>query len=220
MFKKLKKNSFHEIFKDVKNIKNSLACLVTLLRSQEISIFDEKLSIDTKFESLKSAGNDFFYLKAVHTTGDGNCFYNAVSICLFGNENFSLCLRLVVIFIFLENERYFRDLTTFSYGEEKFNKQIMNTSTNYNWANEYEIHATSIALNRAINVFSVNFNGKLVSSQQYCANDCQLKKKPISIGHQLNHFVALLPTELNIAFPCPTGNQFHKFPLKQFKFYN
>lgn len=124
------------------------------LRKQQITTYKETLLVDNEFDGLITAGSEFSNLKAIVTTGNGNCFYNAVSICLFGNEDNNLCLRLLVLFIFLENEKYFRDLIKFSFGEQKFNKQVLDTSTNYSWANEYEIHAMSIALNRAINVFS------------------------------------------------------------------
>ena len=211
MFNNLKKSNYNEIHTEVKLTKTFLASIVNLLRSQDISLYNEKLLIDHKFESLKYAGPDFNNLIAVETTGNGNCFYNAVSICLFGHENFNLCLRFVILFIFFENERYFRNLIKFSYGEQRFNKQIMEIATNFSWANEYAIHGMSIALNRALNIFSLNESGKLVSSQQYCANSCQLLKKPISIGHKNNHFVALMPLNINMNLPSPNANQFNKF---------
>jgi hypothetical protein len=48
-----------------------------------------------------------------------------------------------------------RNLISSFYGEKKLNQFLVDISKNYNWANEYEIHAMSITLNRAINVFSV-----------------------------------------------------------------
>jgi hypothetical protein len=77
----------------------------------------------------------------------------------------------------------------------------------------------SIAVNRAINIYSVNENNKLFSSHEYYANEPKLKLKAFSIIHKINHYTALIPSAHLIVLPFTMGNQFGRFPLKSYKFY-
>lgn len=47
------------------------------------------------------------YYEPVLTTGDGNCFYNAISMVLFGHENYSKLLRLANVYILSLYDVYF-----------------------------------------------------------------------------------------------------------------
>ena len=46
-------------------------------------------------EDLPSSTDEIIY-KAVKTTGNGDCLYNAVSLALVGNESYAMLLRLLV----------------------------------------------------------------------------------------------------------------------------
>jgi hypothetical protein len=201
-------------------MKTFLSRIVQIIRNKELSLFNEKVqTADSQFAFLKRYGKEFQNLIAIETKDDGNCFYNAISFCLFGSIDYCSVLRLIVVFIFVENEQYMRNLINSTYGEKKFNKFLIDISKNFNWANEYEIHAMSIALNRAINVFSVNGENKLFLSMKYFGHDCQLKSKPVSILHKINHFSSLMPIDLEVDLPNILGNQFYKFKIKTFKDY-
>jgi hypothetical protein len=204
----------------IKSLKPDLIKIIQILRNREINLYDVKLNkADAQFEFLKQCGKEFQNLIVVQTKGDGNCFYNAISLCLFGSQEYCNIKRLGTAFIFVENEQYMRNLISSFYGEKKLNQFLVDISKNYNWANEYEIHAMSIALNRAINVFSVNEVNKIFLSMNYYAHDCQLKKKCVSIVHRKDHFSALMPISFDVKFPNISGNQFYKYKIKTFKNY-
>ena len=218
MFFSLANNSFSEISKAIKQSRNSLILLNIFLRKKELTSFNiENFKTDQLLDAFKIIGKEFLNLVPVATSANGNCFYNAISLCLFSSEEFNLLLRILVIFTFFENEKYFRNLIRYTYGDKLFNQKIEDIARNYNWANEYEIHGMSIALNRPINVYSFNEANKFFQSQQYYANESQLKQKAVSIVHRINHFIALLPTDEQVKIPSPQSNQFNKFLLKNFK---
>ncbi|CAF0717108.1 unnamed protein product [Brachionus calyciflorus] len=65
-----------------------------------------------------------------HTTGDGNCLYNALSIALKGDETLSKDLRLAMVFIIFEHENYFRQLSKkFNYVNRDFENLVERAST-------------------------------------------------------------------------------------------
>ena len=212
--------NFFSIKNSLKNLKQDLIIIIKSLRSQELKLFNQKeMQIDNFFNFLKINYEEFSNFETVITSSDGNCFYNAISLCLFGNEEFRHVLRLAVVFIVFENEQYFRNLIKFSYGEHKLNDMVISFSTDTNWANEYEIHAMSIVLNRPINVYSINEKNRVFITHQYYGHESQLKRGSLLLIHRLNHYAALLPLYLNIKHPETLGNQFIRFLLKNFKTY-
>lgn len=216
----IEKFNFSSIKGSVKNLKHELISIIKSLRDLELRLFNEQdMKIDHFFSFLKVNYKEFDNFNTAATSADGNCFYNSISLYLLGNEEFSYVLRLAVLFIIFENEQYFRNLINFSYGEQKLNDMVVSISTDKNWANEYEIHAMSIALNRPINVYSTNEKNRLFISHQYYGHEYQLKRSTISILHRLNHYAALVPLYLNIKHPETLGNQFIRFQLKNFKNY-
>jgi hypothetical protein len=61
-------------------MKSNLIQIINNLRKREIFIYDEKiLKLDEQFNFLKVYYQDFLFLHAVITKGDGNCFYNSIS---------------------------------------------------------------------------------------------------------------------------------------------
>ena len=107
--------NFFSIKNSLKNLKQDLIIIIKSLRSQELKLFNQKeMQIDNFFNFLKINYEEFSNFETVITSSDGNCFYNAISLCLFGNEEFRHVLRLAVVFIVFENEQYFRNLIKFS----------------------------------------------------------------------------------------------------------
>lgn len=216
----MEKLNFNSIKNSIQNAKEDLIKIIRTLRNQEIALFSEnEMKIDRSYSFLEVNYKEFVNFKSIVTSADGNCFYKGICLCLFGNEEFGEVLRLVVLFVLIEYEQYFRNLINFSYGEQKLNELVVLISTDKNWANEYEIHAMSIALNRPINIYSANEKNRIFNTHQYYGHECQLKRNSLSIIHRLNHYTALLPLYSNTKCPETMGNQFLRFQLKNFKSY-
>lgn len=56
---------------------------------------------------IASVARDF---RSIETTPDGNCFYNAASISLFGHEHYSADLKVAAVFMLLENRPFYETL--------------------------------------------------------------------------------------------------------------
>ena len=91
----------------------------------------------------------------VVTTGDGNCLWNAVSTCLFGDERLRLMLRFLTVYIMWENKAYFMDTIrndTIHEGsvDQCFDHHLRIARNDRAWGNEYHMLALSIALQRDV----------------------------------------------------------------------
>jgi hypothetical protein len=73
----------------IKSLTPDLIKIIQILRYREINRYDVKLNkADAQFEFLKQCGKEFQNLIVVQTKGDGNFFYNANSLCLFGSQEY------------------------------------------------------------------------------------------------------------------------------------
>jgi hypothetical protein len=97
-------------------------------------------------------GDKISNLVVLDTLGDGNCFYNAVSLSLFGNQTNSTLLRLANTFIFLEYENFIRRLIE----NISFERLVEMTASDKAWQREIHIIALSILCNRPVYSFDSN----------------------------------------------------------------
>jgi hypothetical protein len=85
-------------------------------------------------------GDKIWNIVVLDTLGDDNCFYNAVSLSLFGNQSNSTILRLAFnTFIFLEYENFIRRFIE----NISFERLVEMTATDNAW--QREIHITALS---------------------------------------------------------------------------
>lgn len=141
-------------------------------------------------------GNDmpdgFMFYKPVQTTEDGNCFYNAVSICLYGDESKQQVLRACHIFIIFEYEQFFRTIfNRYQISlEPSFEAFVCKHTNDREWAGELNSLAVAMMINRPINVYS--FYNRIMWPLDYPNN-----RTPLCIGLKHEHFYALMPYDIN-----------------------
>lgn len=91
-------------------------------------------------------------LKFIHTKGDGNCLYNAISIDLIGNETLCTILRYLVVYSLVSEYQYFGTLAT-KFDGESLHFFVRKAATNGEWGHDLHVQALSYVLKRPIYVF-------------------------------------------------------------------
>lgn len=74
---------------------NQLKFIRSLECNSHVGLTNDELGNALIPEDLPSSTDEIIY-KAVKTTGNGDCLYNAVSLALVGNESYAMLLRLLV----------------------------------------------------------------------------------------------------------------------------
>ena len=144
-------------------------------------------------------------LEPLQTTGDGNCFYNSISLGLFGSEEHSIFLRLKIVFYMILNYSTIDTPISFRpFSHSKFESVVSACKIN-EWANESIFYFASFALNICIHSIYPPHNGLLdlahiemnrpfnsESSRKIYIMWCGYKSKNLWVP---NHFIALLPLQ-------------------------
>lgn len=164
-------NSFEEASNIIISHKNEIEKMISLLRKATVQMYDiYKHDVEYGVESvIHPAFKQIF--QAIAVNGNGDCFYLAVSICLFGNHSFVDLIRLCTIYYFL---KYWTDLENISAriqmqqsminilrGIGISNRLFLEASQYYKdmkytdiWANSLSIFSCSIALGRPIYIYT------------------------------------------------------------------
>ncbi|CAF0853900.1 unnamed protein product [Brachionus calyciflorus] len=189
-----KKCSFSEIQIFMKENRRNFLNLVDFLSSKSIVLFSnqEKENNPKFLEILKQTKLERYHF-IIKSKLDGNCFYNAISTCFFGNEENSLLIKLGSIFIMLENEILFRRIIVDHYYNESFEKIVCDSFSKNSWAMMLNIYATSILINRPILSFNLNHETLKVYIQKYLYRKSALE--PVLIAFYINHFCPILCSE-------------------------
>ncbi|RNA05851.1 Chromo domain [Brachionus plicatilis] len=127
---------------------------------------------------------------SLRTTGDGNCLYNAISLSIFGNEDWSLDIKLCMIFILIENENYFRDLIKKFRYEESFERLVEDSATIDEYGTEFNIMALSLLFLRPIKCYSL-------SNLALNSDISKLGGYPIFLTLKSQHFTPIIPINYN-----------------------
>jgi hypothetical protein len=113
----------------------------------------------------------------IDTSGNGDCFYNSISIGLIGTEHLNIALRLISLFMILKyREQFWRIFNMNDTNRERnfsFECFLLGVGTSFelipdateiygdmihyqrfNWANENSMVSTAIALKRPILIYS------------------------------------------------------------------
>jgi hypothetical protein len=153
------------------NIRQNLDNIINVLhylRAASVLKFQEgSMRVDGVRRELVSAFLDNYL--PVTTTPNGDCFYNAISLCLFGNEQYSQPIRLGTMcmlhkyrdqFLIRGHEvRYDVDdclcgsgipHNLVDLGISTYGRQLVNE---YHWANSLSIAGTSVAIGRPIYIY-------------------------------------------------------------------
>ena len=154
--------------------------------------------IDASFdEVLCSNGmeNDFM---ARTTTGDGNCFYRAVSYIFFSDEKYYLIIKFCCIFLLYEYRYFFQaylkeTMDTNGDEEKKFIRKICYYATDNSYADECSYLLLAILLDKPVYDITANphFDGHMIPSIKIFCNKNK-KKDPIFIGYKSQHMVSIL----------------------------
>ena len=175
--------------------------------------FDQKVhQVVSKYKNFldDNCGN---YYEPVLTTADGNCFYNAISIVLYGNEKQSKLLRLANVYVLSVFDSYFRNVCIKTCTNYTYEHLIKITAKDRTWANETNILAMTIVLDRPIALWSKNLHHKTVYTLIFCTPH-QYNKQYIHLILQDSHFTALLSKDVNYKFPIlPNFSAFQNFLL-------
>ena len=145
--------------------------------------------IDKRYQQILDIHN-LTNFKAIFTTGDGNCFYRALSQLLFNSEDKFFILKILGIFIIFEYQEFFTEYIRQFQLADKFKEFIKQTSKRNSWAKQFNITATSIMLNRTILVFSEHNNVGNILKYNLNGSD----ENPILLCLGFNHFVPVLRT--------------------------
>lgn len=129
---------------------------------------------------------------SLKTTGDGNCLYNAVSLSIFGNEDWSLDIKLCMVFILIENESFFRDLIKKFKYEESFERLVKDSATLEEYGTEFNIIALSLLFLRPIKCYSI-------SNLALNSDISKLNRYPIFLTLKNQHFTSIVPIDYNFS---------------------
>ncbi|CAF0849043.1 unnamed protein product [Brachionus calyciflorus] len=207
-----KREAFIKLVKHLRCIKSTVLYLNQEL--EENKNFSMILSYEYKEINLENH-------KIIKCNSDGNCFYNAISTCLYGTEINFVAIKLGVIFIMIDYRDLFEEISNNHI--ESFEKIVIDSSTKNYWANELNILAASILINRPIISFNSNsflknnVNIFKVNVQKFLLNDSRIE--PIMIAHNNNHFCPILSKERQLKYQkslCYTkdAEEFFKIPKK------
>ncbi|CAF0853848.1 unnamed protein product, partial [Brachionus calyciflorus] len=189
-----KKYSFSDIQSYMKENRNKFLNLVENLRCIKTSVLFSNQDIEHSehFLLILRQINLRNHL-IIKSKLDGNCFYNAISTCLFGNEEYFLLIKLGAIFIMLENERLFRIIILDHNYDESFEKIVCDSFSENSWAMMLNFYAASILINRPIISLNLNHVTFEVYILKYLYRDSLLE--PVLIAFYLNHFCPILCIE-------------------------
>ena len=100
--------------------------------------------------------NKLINLEPIVTTGNGYCLFNSISLILFGTEEYSKIIKLCTHFTLLDYQSFFRKYRKEKFYKKSFEYYIMKSLKKKEYANEVQIAAASLMLDRPIYVYSVD----------------------------------------------------------------
>ena len=216
IFHYMEGTNFKHIRKVTNANRNVILNLVKLIRQKSTTYYNGD-EIDANFEMLTEQHEITDKLFPIKTKGDGNCFFYSISKVLFGSDIQYKNIRLGVIFVLLEYEKYFKRVIKVSFGSDEFSKIVQSVAKDKNWANEYMLLATAIVLNRPL--ICLTIEKKCVFSHEYCVNKKQKNNQQIHVALKNFHFVPLLPKKELKVHISAKQNQFEKIKLYKIKLY-
>jgi len=194
-------SSFSEIRKSFEQNRSVIEKYIDFIRQiTEYTIYTDQ-EVDSQFDPVI---NENMYLRddnfvIVKTTADGNCFYNSLSVILFGNEINNETLKFCCIFIISENFKSFENLIACVKYPLTLDKMVESLFKENMWANELIIWSSSLLLNRPIISFSIKPSNQAFDLTQFS------NIKPIMIAFLNKHFSPILQ-KIKVLIDPPYNN--------------
>ncbi|XP_062597054.1 uncharacterized protein LOC134258504 [Saccostrea cucullata] len=155
-------------------------------------------NLNIPFVSIENYGDIKFYrtnisepLSEKKITGDGNCFFRAVSFSLANSEDFHYVIRNAVCEHIIENKEIFQPFLRDGVQSVESHLSFTRMSQDGSWATEVEIYATAHLLN--IDVYTFSRESWLRFSVAEVEPCVQSKTEAIYLIHQeQNHYNVVL----------------------------
>jgi hypothetical protein len=145
-----------------------------------INKIDEDLIDDKTFSMLHPILYDY-YLPHV-TTGDGNCLFNMISLCLVGNESLKSLLRALTVFTMIKFQNEFLNIISkevqFESLEDglimkKYYEKLFEAKEDGKWGNEIHLLSISTFLSSNIIVYGSFWDNKDLLNKANTINELQ-----------------------------------------------
>ena len=114
--------------------------------------------------------------KPIHTTGNGNCCFNALSLTLTGSQQLHALIRLLAAYALVKYRALIRQAFVDSYQnsssqgiDRMYNSSLREAVTMHAWASDHHLFALSVLFDRPIfvyNTFYFNLPNSTVESLQ------------------------------------------------------
>ena len=206
IFKKITGKDYNLIKSVIEKYWNVFDIIISQFKRIKQKSYQNQL-IDDKFYRVVYL-NNVTNLEPIETTRNGNCLYNAISIIIFGCEDYFYLIKICVLSILLRYEAYFRNILLKCDSQFSFEEYIENCAIQFSWGDEISQIAVSILLDRPLYVYSFDPIKLIPYSYEFCVNPNSLNKFSINLGFIVNHFVALLPKDINVKPLKPRINPF------------
>lgn len=168
--------------------RKDLISFIKYIRTNYVPFFHTEQIVDKGMHlHLEKISRDFV---SIVTSGDGNCLFNALSICIFGDESKSMILKFCCTFIIQDNESFFKPLSRY-YGTGNYEKELCDIVAKPNaYQSNFTIQAACVLINRPIWLHVFNSGNSSIN------NPLNQTSSPLHISYTLNppHFAAMLPT--------------------------
>ncbi len=124
-----------------------------ILLNKEPIVYNQQMRKDVNVRQCLHPGILQYY-EPVATSPDGNCLWNMISICLFGNETAMSTLRQLTANTIQNQHAHFAALVAHNQDNASVEQLIRDAKTRGSWGGEYHLYALSLALNRRIFIYS------------------------------------------------------------------
>ena len=192
------KTSYDEIKKYL--IENDTVFQITkqFLRSVKNMKCFSGQTVDTNFKSLMQLNDLEAEFQAVSVPGNGNCFFNSLSLMYFGNFEYFYIFKICSIYAFIENETIIEDflINNAEYTHEEYLECIEKAVKINEWSDFISIISAVILLKKSISIVSIDNN--LPSKIVY---NIPGESTSLLIGFQNFHFVPILKNNDQVIEP-------------------
>jgi hypothetical protein len=145
--------------------------------------------IATNYNQILRQHNIAYEYIAVQTEGDGNCFYYAASLGLFGSPKYYTLIKTGLVQTIKENQGLIENVLKTTCSTRTFDDIVYASFLEFAWATEFHCFGLSFLLKRPVIVLD-----EFEQRHKYCAYAASENKTPLCFLLANNHFSALMPS--------------------------